>query len=170
MNPGYRRVPPSSTVKLDRGTFNVSLLHSPYKNVSNCSLPSRSFFSQPYIFKHGLESKKSTFVSVLALSCNGLFLSWYNKNSIPRSVIQDLFIFWLLKSIPSWDIFIEFVCLFVLPGKPNYIWEAVRTYWAINMVCRTRKIQVIYTLTHFNRCLKDSQLSERDICYHFLYL
>ena len=21
-----------------------------------------------------------------------------------------------------------FVCLFVLPGKPNYIWEAARTY------------------------------------------
>lgn len=32
-------------------------MDSPYKNVSNSSLPSRSFFSQPYVFKHELESK-----------------------------------------------------------------------------------------------------------------
>lgn len=121
-------------------------MDSPYKNVSNSSLPSRSFFSQPYVSKCGPECKRSTFGSVLALSCNGLFLSWYNKSSIPRSVIEDNFIFWLLKSIPSWDIFIEFfVSFFVLPGKPNYIWEALRT---INVVCRTRKIQFIHTLTH----------------------
>lgn len=134
-------------------------------------LPEASSLNHMYL-NMSQKAKICIWVSVLTVSCNGLFLSWYNKNSIPRSVIQDLFIFQFFKKTYLFGIFSLSFCfvLFCLARKGKSHLGGYENLLSYKCVCRTRKIQFIHTLTHLHRCFTDSHLSEKDKCYHFLYL